>query len=475
MKKRNVFLMLAVFVLGMFAVCFSAKNVKAMEIAKDGEYTLVLTTWVEDQYIDGKDLKIIRFNLAKDETTVNVSDITKGVEVFNGKNIFKNCWKKSGSSSSEEIVTELKISDFNGSGKLWNGSKAEQYTNGCVLYPKFSDEPLKKEGKYYIILDGFAGKVNGENEVKIVKAADEFNSLDLSEYTAERSGCDFCGWGYDGQQITKVDKSFFKDDDVTVTITALYKSKKFYGVDSKGLLNNPDLPEEERPRSYVLNLDANGGMLENKEIKQYDYLGGGNSGTSMAIFHYIPVKYGYIFKGWNNKKDGRGNYYKYMYWRSWRGREDSEFDLAGKIADSDYYTNLTLYAVWEKNENIPIPKNDTVKNDTIKNDTIPADEKPVKVIVKKSAIRKAVRTKNNKKIKITLKKVAGVKGYQIQYATSKKFTRKTTKTVKVKKNIKTVTKLKRKVYYIRDRAYKTVKGKIYYSKWSNVKKVRIKK
>lgn len=164
-----------------------------------------------------------------------------------------------------------------------------------------------------------------------------------------------------------------------------------------------------------------------------------------------------------------------MYWRSWRGREDSEFDLAGKIADSDYYTNLTLYAVWEKNENIPIPKNDTVKNDAVKNDTIPADEKPVKVIVKKSAIRKAVRTKNNKKIKIILKKVAGVKGYQIQYATSKKFTRKTTKMVKVKKNIKTITKLKRKVYYIRVRAYKTVKGKIYYSKWSNVKKVRIKK
>jgi hypothetical protein len=53
----------------------------------------------------------------------------------------------------------------------------------------------------------------------------------------------------------------------------------------------------------------------------------------------------------------------------------------------------------------------------------------------------AVRTKNNKKIKITLKKVAGGKGYQIQYATSKKFTRKTTKTVKVKKNIKTITKL----------------------------------
>lgn len=59
MKKRNVFLMLVVFVLGMFAVCFSAKNVKAMEIAEDGEYTLVLsTTWDEDEYIDGKIFKI---------------------------------------------------------------------------------------------------------------------------------------------------------------------------------------------------------------------------------------------------------------------------------------------------------------------------------------------------------------------------------------------------------------------------------
>ncbi|MFQ9748977.1 MAG: hypothetical protein ACLRYY_08725 [Anaerobutyricum soehngenii] len=107
MKKRNVFLMLVVFVLGMFAVCFSAKNVKAMEIAEDGEYTLVLsTTWDEDEYIDGKIFKIIRFNLAEDETTVNVSDLTKGVEVFNGKNIFKNCWKRS---SSEEIVTELRL------------------------------------------------------------------------------------------------------------------------------------------------------------------------------------------------------------------------------------------------------------------------------------------------------------------------------------------------------------------------------
>ena len=99
-----------------------------------------------------------------------------------------------------------------------------------------------------------------------------------------------------------------------------------------------------------------------------------------------------------------------------------------------------------------------------------------KVTVKKSAIKKAVRSKNNKKIKFTLKKVSGATGYQIKYSTKKKFTKKTTKTVKVKKTTKTVTKVKKKkIYYAKVRAYKTVKGKTYYSKWSAVKKIKVRK
>ena len=54
-------------------------------------------------------------------------------------------------------------------------------------------------------------------------------------------------------------------------------------------------------------------------------------------------------------------------------------------------------------------------------------------------------------------------GYQIQYSTSKKFTSKTSKTVKVTKpktTSKTVKKLKaKKKYYVRVRSYKTVKKK----------------
>jgi hypothetical protein len=67
-------------------------------------------------------------------------------------------------------------------------------------------------------------------------------------------------------------------------------------------------------------------------------------------------------------------------------------------------------------------------------------------------------------------KKKSVTGYQVQYSTSKKFTSKTSKTLKVNKaktTSKTVKKLKaKKKYYVRVRTYKTVKKKNYYSKWS---------
>lgn len=68
-------------------------------------------------------------------------------------------------------------------------------------------------------------------------------------------------------------------------------------------------------------------------------------------------------------------------------------------------------------------------------------------------------------------------GYQIEYATNKKFTGK--KTVKISKNkttSTTVKKLKKKsTYYVRIRTYKTVSKKTYYSSWSSVKSVKITK
>ena len=82
-----------------------------------------------------------------------------------------------------------------------------------------------------------------------------------------------------------------------------------------------------------------------------------------------------------------------------------------------------------------------------------------------------------KAIAVEWKKVSGVKGYQIQVATDKKFKKnKKTATVKKQKTTKvTVKKLKaKKKYYVRIRTYKTVNGKKVYSSWSKVKTVKTK-
>lgn len=89
----------------------------------------------------------------------------------------------------------------------------------------------------------------------------------------------------------------------------------------------------------------------------------------------------------------------------------------------------------------------------------------------------SVKNYKGKKLKAYWKKNTKVTGYQIQYSTSSKFKSAKTVTVKGYKNTsKNIYKLtKNKKYYVRVRTYKTV-GKVnYYSGWSNVKSITIKK
>ena len=102
--------------------------------------------------------------------------------------------------------------------------------------------------------------------------------------------------------------------------------------------------------------------------------------------------------------------------------------------------------------------------------TVKAVSKPKSAKIKKvKAAKKAV--------SVEWKKVSGVKGYQVQVATDKKFKKnKKTATVKKQKTTKvTIKKLKaKKKYYVRIRTYKTVNGKKVYSSWSKVKSVKTK-
>ncbi len=90
-----------------------------------------------------------------------------------------------------------------------------------------------------------------------------------------------------------------------------------------------------------------------------------------------------------------------------------------------------------------------------------------------------LKTTSKSKGQLTVKvcKISSVDGYQIQYATNKKFTESNkTVTVKGKKNTtKTLKNLKsNQTYYVRVRTYKVVNGKKMYSNWSSAYSVKTK-
>lgn len=105
---------------------------------------------------------------------------------------------------------------------------------------------------------------------------------------------------------------------------------------------------------------------------------------------------------------------------------------------------------------------------TIAQPAAPKNNKKVKVASAKAG---------KKSVKVTWKKVKGIKGYQIQYSTNKKF-KKGNKTITVKSTKSTsatIKKLKsKKKYYVRMRTYKIVNGKKVYSAWSKAKSVKVK-
>lgn len=93
---------------------------------------------------------------------------------------------------------------------------------------------------------------------------------------------------------------------------------------------------------------------------------------------------------------------------------------------------------------------------------------------RKKVVISSAKNKKGRKITLSWKKLAKAKTYQVAYGTSKKFKNKKTK--KVTKTKTTLTKLKiGKTYFIKIRAVTIESGKKIYSKWSKVKKIKVKK
>ena len=97
-----------------------------------------------------------------------------------------------------------------------------------------------------------------------------------------------------------------------------------------------------------------------------------------------------------------------------------------------------------------------------------------KIKVQKTKIKSAIKKKKSTKAKIKLKKIKGASGYQIKIGITKKL-RKSRK-ISFKKNTFTVKKLRgKKQYYLKVRVYKVSDGVRHYSKWSGIKRIKIKK
>ena len=324
MKTKKCLIFLAIILASICLFSFS-NRVNAVTISDDGKYTLILTSNEENFSIDGESQKLIRFDVAEGETTIKLSELTKGMVPFNGRTEF-SYW---GSFTGEKANEEIAITDFSWSGNIGG----ETYTNGLTLYAKFSDKVLQGTGTYYLTLDAFAGKVNGQSIVNLTSKSTEFKTIDLTKYTPVREGYTFKGWDLNGKIVTSIDSSYFANRDC-ITVTATYTQDTFKG------------------DGIVLILNANGGTIDGKASNKYDYLGGGNSGTAMSLLPYIPVREGYTFNGWNSKNDGSRKNYKYMYWRLWDKEGATEFEKDTLIKEEsgyERYKNITLYASWTKN------------------------------------------------------------------------------------------------------------------------------
>lgn len=390
--KRKIGVKLKAALLMLLVAVFSISGiicVNAATIKDDGKYSLVLQCNVMSEgTIDGETSKIVKFDVADGEDSVSIAELTKGIVPFDGEHEFSH-WSTDFSDTTK-ADDEIPISKFTSSGNVYLNDGTElEFNNGFRLFGVFSDKPLKGTGTYYLNLDAFGGTIKDKSVYQITSKSDEFKTVDLTKYEPERKGCTFKGWDLNGKFVNKITAANFADSD-SVTVTATYTANEGFD-DSK----------------IHVTLDANGGTIDGKESAKYNYLGGGNSGTSMSLLPYVPTRSGYTFNGWNSKKDGKGKNCKYLYWRewdkeNWDNDRESEFERDGLITeDSGYerYLNLTLYATWTKDASSP---DDTVKviesNDGIKGSIEFADgiDSNYKLVINNVDVNKDLADKNVK-------------------------------------------------------------------------------
>ncbi len=300
-------------------------------------------------------------------------------------------------------------------------------------------------------------------------------TMEVTFMEPAKDGCTFAGWYLDAdykEATTGIAKGTtgaitvyakWEADNVLVSKVTLNKTKVGLGKGKTITLKATVTPEEATNANVtwtssdpkVAAVDANGKVKALKFGKAKITAEAADGSGSKAV---CEVTCGYTItyklnKGTNSEKNP-GAYYNEKV--TLKNATRKGYTFAGWYADKDFKKKVTAIAKGTK-----------------KNITLYA--KWTKVKVGKATLSKAANS-SKQSIKVTIKKVAGAKGYRIVYSTDKKF-KKNVESVWSKKTGATIKGLEKgKTYYVKVCAYKvdSQNNKVLGS-YSSVKKVKIKK
>ena len=400
-----------------------------------------------------------------------VSYINAGIDVNDYKDEFTKSVKENLDSNSGKIIAVVGYDENNNWAPI-KGESAGVYANVITALDYFGFDVKNFEG--INLVENFKNvKLNKDHENQylfssIFAVAEKYGLADTLKAAQNFLLNNFYEFGTGSTYYTSTDS-----DAQLVVALAPYSNKYKSVIDDT--LNC--MESYKADGGYLYNLDKvynyNTGELEDPVIS-------GNS-TGLALAAYSAMNdfdkaqkiYNEIVNSFECK-DVKG---AYAYTAG--GDENA-------LATADVFTGLTKFyealKIKETKDALTTTTTTAPANNITTTTTTSTSQAAVAKIKapKKTSIKKVKGAK--KAISVTWKKVSGVKGYQVQVATNKKF-KKNKKTVTIKKQKTTKTTVKKlkakKKYYVRVRTYKTVKinGKSIriYSGWSKAKTVTTKK
>lgn len=325
-------------------------EIYALGCYNSGDYMVSFGRWYQDIIINGihYDGGISRrFNFLSDDEQLSIADFfgcKDSADPLKPYAKFLGWQKEIYHSDTNDYTYEDKTSI----------SKADFGDNSTNLgiYPKFDDSIPKNSGTYYIRVNARTAEyeninslpnLNGKIQWKFVTdrlngykwyigtvKSSDFKAISIP--TPESETMQLIGWNckFDAESGTlsmhdaTITPADFTDGDV-VTLTASYRIPA-------DVENNPH---------YMAILNANGGLIDGKEVGNY-YASVGWSGESYSLNLLVPERSGYKFLGWNLKQDGSGDMI-------------DDTGAASMTIFSNYHepkicdenNNVTLYAQWE--------------------------------------------------------------------------------------------------------------------------------